>query len=343
MTTSSKLPELFAGVDAPSLDIRTFHVSRSDIEAICVFFSLGKLKNYTQEKGTVVSHSNFFVFAKTSRGEYALKFFPSDAAKEISIEYAINRFLVERGLPTPPMHCGRDRKAYMPCNGRLAACFSFINGKPAWQQIGRTATINKINATILSLKRALAAAPASIPRLKQKNLTATVRELARTSKGNNPYDQKTFIDHVLKEACRTYQDQRHLFTGQWQHNNTTLTNFLVKEKTIYTLDLSHIREDYALSDLASLVISCHFLKIPQTVTKSIVQDYFRQHAASSQLLPVLNVLINIGLIKEYLKAIHRDKRLPTVNCPDKLKKTYSFYLQDRKKTILRLLKKQAWA
>lgn len=341
MTTSSKIPDLFAGVDAPSLDIRTFDVSQSDIEAICRFFSLGKLKSYTQEKGTVVSHSNFFVFAKTSRGEYALKFFPSDAAKEISIEYAINRFLVERGLPTPPMHCGRGRKASMPCNGRLAACFSFINGKPAWQQIRRPATVEHINSSIVALKQALAHAPTRIPRIKQENFLETARGLARSSKENSPYDQKTFIDRVLQEACRTYQDHRHLFTRQWQHNNTTLTNFLVKKRTIYTLDLSHIREDYALSDLASLVISCHFLKIPQTVIQNIVRDYFRQHATSSQLLPVLNVLLNIGLIKEYLKTVRREKGLPTVHCPDKLKKIYSFYLQDRKKTILRLLKKRA--
>lgn len=341
MRTSSKLPYLFAGVDAPLFDTRVFHVSRSDIEAICAFFSLGQLKSYTQEKDTAVSHSNFFVFAKTSRGEFALKFFPSDAAKAIAIEYAVNRFLVDRGFPTPVMHWGRGRKAYTPCNGRLAACFSFVEGKPAWQQIARPATIEHINSCIVALKQALAHAPTKIPRIKQESFLETARGLARSSKKNGPYDQKTIIDQVLQETCRTYQDHHHLFSRQWLHNNTTLNNFLVKGKTVYTLDLSHIREDYALSDLASLVISCHFLEISQTIIKNIIQNYFRQHAAGPHLLPVLNVLINIGLIKEYLKVIHRVKGLPTINCPKKLKKPYLFYLKDRQKTILRVLKKRA--
>ena len=179
LTTST---DLFAGVDNLSLDKRKFDPSRDDIERTCRFFSIGKLRHYKKEKGIIVSHSNFFVFVATTQGQYALKFYPSDAAKMIAMEYAVNRILLKHHFLTPFMYAGHGGQAFCNSNDRLAACYSYIDGLPAWQQIKQRNTFPKINAAMLSLKNILSAAKMKVPFLKQESLAKTIDTLARGSR-----------------------------------------------------------------------------------------------------------------------------------------------------------------
>ncbi len=339
MSQISPYPRHFAGVDAISFDNRTFEVSRQDIENICFFFNIGKLQHYEKEKGIVVSHSNFIVFVTTGLGQFVLKLFPANAAKSIAIEYAINRFLRGQHFLTPAMHQGHNNRPFIESNGRLAACFSYIDGSQAWECIHKPGTIHQLNSAIFLLKETLQHAPANILCIKQGGLLKKAGNLAKTSKELTLYDRKALIDQTLKNICQTYRDHRRYFTRLWLHNNTTLTNFIISKKTVHTLDLSHIKEDYILSDLASLVISCLFLGVPLKIQKAIIQDYYKLHAINTQQFPVLNALIKLGLIKEYLKVIGREKSLHLIPCPPQLRKTYIYYLDDRKRIILRILKK----
>ncbi len=330
---------LFAGVDNLSLDNRKFDPSRNDIERICRFFAIGKLRHYEKEKDIIVSHSNFFIFAATTHGQYALKFYPPDAAKTIAIEYAINRLLINHHFPTPVMHAGHGGQPFFASNDRLATCYSYINGLPAWQRIKQRNTICQINAAMLSLKNVLSINMGRIPFEKQESLVTTTKVLAQKSHALAPYDQKETIDATLQNACRTYQLHQLLFTRQLLHNNINLTNILIHKETVYVLDLSHIREDYALSDLASLVISCLFFNIPVTTIKTIAKNYLAQHRIETKHSLILNTLVKIGLIREYIKNIQREKSIGLVPYPPDLVRTYTTYLSKRKKSITAVLKK----
>ena len=144
---------------------------------------------------------------------------------------------------------------------------------------------------------------------------------------------------LTRFGCNTYQKYQPLFTRQRQHNNASLTNFLISKKTVIALDLSHIREDYALSDLASLVISCLFFNTPVKTIKIITQDYFARHQTGPEYFPVLNTLVRTGLVTEYLKNIQREISLKPSAYPAALARSYTSQLSKRKRSITAVLKK----
>lgn len=331
---TKKSTNLIAGVDNLLFDTRKFDPSQNDIENICQFFSIGKLKNYEKEKGINVSHSNFFIFVETSLGQYALKFYPADAAKTITNEYAINRFLINHRFPTPTMYASKNGQPFLMSNGRLATCFAYINGSQAWQGINKQNAIHQINKTMLFLKEVLSLTKGRIPFQKQASFTIMVKALTQESKAIAPFADKKMIDASLREACQSYQNHQQLFTRQWLHNNASLTNFLINKKTVYTLDLSHIWEDYALSDLASLAISSLFLNVPNKTINNIICDYFAQHQIGPKHLPILKSLISIGLIKEYLKNIQREQSIVPSTYSPTLTKKFFLLLTSRKKLII---------
>jgi Ser/Thr protein kinase RdoA (MazF antagonist) len=191
---------------------------------------------------------------------------------------------------------------------------------------------------MLSLKNILSVTKGRIPFLKQERFATIVNDLAKESRAAAPYNQRKIIEASLQNACRTYQNHQRLFIRQWLHNNANLTNFLVDKETVYTLDLSHIREDYALSDLASLVISCLFLEIPATTIKTIVKDYVTQHKMESEHLLILNTLVTIGLIREYLKNVRREKSVDLAIYSPDIVRTYRSHLSARKESIAAVLK-----
>jgi len=326
-------PLLFAGIDDMSLDTRPFAPSGEDIQSICRFFSIGKLRHYEKEKGISVSHSNFFVFAATTQGQYALKFYPLNANKTVTVEYAINRLLTKQHFPTPAMYAGLNGQPFLASNDRLATCYSYIEGLEAWKVIKQRDTIGAINTALLSLKNILSLNAGRIPFLKQKNLITTAKDLAQAFKRTAPYDQKDTIEAALKEACLTYQQHQQLFTRQCLFNNANLNNFLINKKIVYTLDLSHIREDYILSDLSSMVISCLFFNVPAAGIKLIIKDHFTRHKIKPEQSLVLNTLVKIGLVQEYLKNIQREKSIKFSSYPSNLENTYLTHLSQRKKSI----------
>jgi Ser/Thr protein kinase RdoA (MazF antagonist) len=336
--TKQNQADLFAGIDNLLLDQRTFEPSLKDIERLCGFFSLGKLRNYKKEKGISVSHSNFFVFVRTDSGQYALKFYRPDSAKTVAMEYALNLLLAEHQFPTPVMLAGVNGKPFLKSNDRLAACYAYIDGPAACQCLTRKPLVaRKINASLLLLKNILSDTKERFPIQKQEVLGQTMKALTRNSRALAPYDHKALIDATLLDACRAFQRHQALFTRQGLHNNANLNNFILHQGTLFTLDLSHIQEDYSLSDLASLVISCLFFKVPGKTIKSLIKDYFSRHKIKNDLSAVLDTLVKTGLIKEYLKNIEREKSVLKAPCPPKIGRIYKAQLSKRKTMIASLL------
>lgn len=337
MVTYDKNPQLFAGIDNLSLDRREFQPKKEDIERICRFFTLGKPLAFEKEKGVTVSHSNFFVFVETTRGQYALKFYPEKATTMIATEHTINRFLINKGFLTPVMYEGYKGQPAIASNDLLATCFTYINGSHAWQLIKKRTIIHQINTALLTLKDTLLTTNQRIPFLKQDHFIAMVNNLVQTSRAIPIYDQKKLIESIILKTCRVFEGHQALFERQRLHNNATLNNFLIEKNGIYTLDLSHIREDYILTDLAALIISCLFLDIPRSLIKPIIEDYFIQHNFKRDKKIVLNTLIQMGLIHEYLKNIQREYQVELPASPPEAVKMFKALLKARKKLIIEVL------
>ena len=331
---------LIAGADNLILDKRKFNPSRHEIKEICRFFNIGELQYYEKEKNIVVSHANFFVFVKTSHGPFALKFHPKDATKTLVSEYAINRILIDHHFLTPLMCRGKSGQPFFKSNDRLSTCYPYIDGSFVWRSIKNRGTFSQINAAMLSLKNILSASPKRLAFLKQKRLPSALSTLIHESRIMPSYDQKDTIEASLLDACRKFQDHQILFSRQWLHSNASLTNFLILNKKVYTLDLSHVQEDYCLSDLASLVISCLFFDISTATIMAIIKDHFNQHGFKPKHFIVLDALIKIGLVREYLKNIRREESLKATPSPSQLARSYLSQLKARKGSIAAILKKR---
>jgi Ser/Thr protein kinase RdoA (MazF antagonist) len=237
------------------------------------------------------------------------------------------------------MYAGRGGQPFIAATNRLAACFAYVDGKPAWQGITRQNTIRLINNALLSIKDILSAADKNIPLQKQANLPSRAGSLVQISRSMAVYEHKETIEAALQEAYRAYQRHQPLFIRQRLHNNASLTNFLIHKNAVHMLDLSHIREDYAYSDLASLVISCLFFKIPVSTVRTVSKNYLAQHKIKTGYLTVLNTLVRIGLVAEYLKNTQREKHLDPSSYPPGLVRVYSSLLLKRKRSIITILKK----
>jgi len=344
MRTTNNPTHPFTSIDNSSLDKKPFNPSKDDIQHLCQFFSLGGLRHFEKEKGISFYHANFFVFVSTTRGQYALKFYPPDTVQKITIEFAINRVLTDQHFLTPLMHAGINGQAFSPSNDRLATCYSYVNGHHALKHIRKPGTTRQINAAMLSLKNILSTNKKLknilnlIPTVKERSMTSTIHSLAQDFRLLTPYEHKKIVDTALLDACQTYQHHRHLFTRQWQHHDAILNNFLIYKKTVYTLDMENVWEDYILCDLASLVISCLFRSIPVKTIKTIVKDYFTQHNIGSEGLIVLHALLKIKIISEYLRNIKYEKNLKLSVPSPGLAHTYMPHLLAYKKIAAPLLK-----
>ena len=289
------------------------HLTTDDIQCLCRFFAIGKFQTYKKRKRTPVPHTNPLIFITTTDGDYALKFYSLDLAQTVPVEYAINRVLCAQNFPTPLMHTGSNAVPFITCHGRLATCFSYIDAVEAWQAHQERNIFPRINKTLFSLKNTLAKASGRLPIPKQEKFLTMIKSLANAYQTPDPEGHHGIINAALQDACKSYQQHQRFFTRQWIHNNATLTNFLINTKTVFTLDLSHIQEDYALNDLASLIISALAFKMPLKTIKEIRKDYFIQHRMAEENALPLHTLIKVQLIRKHLDNIQRQQSVEFLN------------------------------
>lgn len=339
MQINKSSSQLFGGIDHISLDTRTFDPSQVDIESICRFFSLGKLKIFQKEKNITLSHSNFFVFASTTRGNYALKFYPASSSKDILHEYALNRYLGLHGFPTPAMLTSSDGKTSVPFCGSLAVCFEYINGQQAWQHIHKKTVQDQINGLMRQLKTVLLPLAGSKFISPQDSFAAQIKNLIQTASQLTPFYNERNIRKEINHIAQEFAAHKKLFVRQILHNNATLTNFMISKGKVFLLDLSHIKEDYLLSDMTALVLSCRFLRIPPKITKTMIGEYFLAHGLKKPHQTVLNTQMRLSIIREYLKNTSREKNLSKARALTTGQvERYKLYLSQRTKHLVQLLR-----
>ncbi|MBL8013034.1 MAG: hypothetical protein JNN05_04225, partial [Candidatus Omnitrophica bacterium] len=243
---------LIGGVDHIVFDQRIFQIKWNDSSKICRFFSLGDLIEFKQERNVVVSHSNFFAYARTHKGRYAFKFYPPDSQDLILHELTVNRLLRSHHFATPAMYTNNREIPFFPCAGKLTTCYEFVAGAPAWEKIQDKNIVRQLIENIYLLKEILRSEPKFCWTCQEPLLTDALLPLYKSVLHKSSLEESKIIDVSLRQILKTGKD--HTFKSQWLHNNTTLTNFISKRKTIFSLDLSHVRKDYALSDLSALII-----------------------------------------------------------------------------------------
>ncbi len=331
--------DIQAGVDSIRLDTRNWDISKEDIERICRAFRLGKIKRYEKEPNIAVSHSNFFFLLATTRGTYAIKLYPANEEKALTAELILNRLLIKNNFPTPAMHLTSDRSAFLRLNHHLAACFDFINGKPVYRHRLDTETILRINERILLLKKILDRLVLPNRLLQTENFPARITSLIKTARQTAPFDDQALIERSLLLAHDIFTRNPHLFVRTNLHNNISLTNLFRYRNDIYVLDLSHIKNDYELIDLGSLVISCLFLNETKKNIKLFIISYFTVHKTSRKKLSVLTSCLQLGLANEYLKTVRRYQNIKVASKPSRLDRSYRYQLRKRIKLIRDILNK----
>lgn len=290
-----------------------FEPSWNELEEICQFFELGTLRKPQKKRKPCFPHANPMVFVETSRGQFVFKFFRENDLTNIAFEYAVNRALCARQFPTPAMSKGRRGRPFVKSAGRLAACYAFVDGFSAWKVLRHPQTVRRINLSLRSLKDHLSATRISMSWPRQAGLAETVRQLTRWSRAAARFEGSGILEQSLLEACRVYQRHRRLFGRQRIHSDANLSNFLMHDDTAYVLDLEHIREDYALNDLSSMVVS-GILSMPVPALKAMIKDYFDVHDLAAENRVVLDALVKISLVKECLGSCeqHRKESLAAI-------------------------------
>jgi len=328
--------DLLAGPDNILFDLRSFHLSDNDIHLICRFFLIGEPQYFEKEKNIHISHSSFFVFIKTTSGEYALKFYPKNYAEKIIHEYSLTHLLRRfSDLSIPTMYTGKNKKPFYIFRDHIVVAYSYIKGEQAWQHISQKTVFTKLNAMILSLNSLLIKLRGKIVAPKNTHLTARIKTLLKISQSLS-FNQKSFITSLLKKLQQDYQIYAPCFHRRLIHNNLTLSNTLIADNTIYLLDLSHICEDYILSDLSSLICSCLFLDIPPKTIQNIIKNYLSNDIIKSSNV-ILMLLIQIVLIENYLLCLSRIKTTDFSPYPPALVQNYRFHLSNRMHQILQIL------
>ncbi len=310
-----------------------------EIQQICRFFDLGRPLHF-ENKMSGLPHAHGLGLAKTSKGKFVIKCYPAYAAQRISLEYAINRILTQRRFPTPAMHAGPPHRPFCRISHQLFCCYDFIDGDHAWQSIQSRDTFRQINGNLIGIKNTLAPLKGRLPFLRQESLAAKIKDLSQKSKILKTYDHKNLIEGHLKNICRAFESQRRAFARQWLHNCATLTNFLKFKSKIYVIDLEHVREDYVLADLASLVLSCLSVDVKKDVPlftiQAVIKDHYAQLRPSEEDLAVVRALFLLGLVKEYLHYI-RACRLPGPASQQlSLKQARAFHLLADSKALTKL-------
>ena len=341
--------QIFGGINSEIFDIREFNIEKGDLLKACQRFNLGSLISYKKEKNIKISHTNFIVFIETNKGEYVLKFTPlntyENITKELLInitkELLINKLVTKHKFPTPVMLTTSRNQPCIKRKNYLISCYLTINGAPLYLKRIDSMKIKKINGAIKRLnyllnyyfkKKELSNLP------DKENFNEKINSLVFTSKKLGHYSNKKLINFAIKRCCNNYLFNHKKFVKKPIHSNITLSNMLFRNGKIFILDLSHIRIDYELNDLANLIVSFYSLDIPQDKIKKLISCYFIVNNIQTKKLGVLNNFVTLHLIKEYLKTIEKEKNVTSSVYQSEFSKIFMLEINNYKKKILRLIK-----
>ena len=320
---------VIGGLDASIFDTRSFKITKKQLGLFCENFNTGKFLERLKEINIPLSHSNFVIFVKTTKGKFVLKFFPKASPKDITIEYTLNRIFKENYLLTPTMYINQNNRPFSKLNGYLISCYDFIEGKTMYQEKLDSRRIEKINVTMEKLNKVLASS------LDKTNLNTILVKETISEKLQSLKDLAVQLPHgkekeysfkEIENLCSFYLAHPDSLQKMIIHSNITLANLIHNREGIYILDLIHVRMDYQINDLANLIESALILKIPYPILNAIVHGYFYKHDFPRSKNELLFAFIRMHLLKGYLKIVTRKDSLPPAKSNLRL---YRLYLSEK--------------
>lgn len=341
MRVNCNLDVLLGGINNVIFDKQRINPTKTEMERVCSYFSLGDMRGYGQLEEIAVSPTNPIVFLKTAKGKFVIKLYPESEAGRILVEYALNQALLTYDFPTPAMHAGQDGKPFMGCNGRMAVCFSYVDGPKIFQCLHNKNAIRRVNTALLSLKNILPRVESRIVFTREPEMVGMINDIMNVNELELvPSTLRALLMKNLLQIMRAYKKHRFLFARQYLQTHANLSNFIICKETVYVLDLQHIRESYSLSDLASLVMHSFFFDSSAGWITNLVRDYFIQHQTDAKSILVLNVLLKFKLIQEYILYTRQGQLGYSLDFSPQLARSYRANLEARKNCILRILQKE---
>ena len=303
---------IFGGIDARMFDDRTFEIKRSIVLQLCKDFRLGPIMNHSIGKDISISHSNHVIFVKTRQGRYVFKFNPIHFSKYVTKEFVLNRFLIKNNFRTPFMLATSMNKPFVNSAKYLISCFEYIEGQPLYLKSLGPKLISEIAKTMLSMNTLLdrLTVKKNIRNMIDRETYARkLSDLKNSLKDFKNLKEKNKISKDLRILLSHYRLHTRFFKNKMIHSNISLSNMLQRDGHIYTLDLSHVRFDYELDDLANLNVSLNFFDIPEDKNKALNNEYFKIFVLGSYKVKVLYNFLLLKYYKEYLKILWREKKV----------------------------------
>jgi Ser/Thr protein kinase RdoA (MazF antagonist) len=330
------LPAILGDLDSKIFDIRNFNVRPSVISDLCKNFRLGRLKDYCVEKDIKVSHSNFVVFLSAGKGKFVLKFYPTHANKAILKEFVLNKFLIKNGGKTPAMLAANNDSAFVKEGGYLVTCYEFARGRPIYLAGLNRPMIRKVLRFIHSFNGLLDCLNADKRFhhiIDREDYPTKIHFLHVMSRACGDSSEKGYVHGILKKIGIHYAQNLSAYTQKLIHCNLSLANILYDGRFLHMLDLSHIRHDYALNDLAYFYVSFCFFNGSREKIDTAVAEYFEDRKASEQKKSVFYNFVLLNFVKEYLKVLQKENNI--YFCKNSLKNVAKFAheLLKRKNTI----------
>jgi len=284
--------------DTKCFDLRRLHCSESGMKGICKAFGLGVLRSFEPEKNVRISHSNFLMYAETSRGRYALKFHPHGSANLHRHEHLLHRLLRQKDVCVPRMFS----PPCLPFRHYLVTCHEWLDAVPLYRfpvsrmrHLGITEAIQSFNKTLRSLTHEGLV-------LRRQSFIEKVRQLKDTSKAcKGNAGARGLLDDCLK----AFRDAPADFPLVPLHADLSVSNILCSDRQVFFIDLTHVRHACLQTDMANLLISCFVQEMPSSALGKILPSGEENVSFSRGWKKALTVLIRLEAFGEYLKDAHR--------------------------------------
>lgn len=281
-------------VDAKRFDLRRFHCPGSEIKSICKAFGLGILRSFEPEKNVRISHSNFLVYAETSRGRYALKFHPHSSANLHQHEHLLHRLLRQKGVRVPRMFS----PPCLPFKHYLVTCHEWLDAVPLYGlPVSRIRGL-RITEAIQSFSRSLRLLAQEGLALRRRSFAEKVRQLKDASKA---YKGNTCAKGLLDDCFKVFRGAPADFSLVPLHADLSVSNILCNDREVFFIDLTHVRYACFQTDMANLLTSCFAQEMPSSALGRILPS----GEENAPWKKALAVLVRLEAFGEFLKDAHR--------------------------------------
>jgi len=309
-------------------DIRKFNVSKAEINLLMEEFGFGKAIDYGIETNINHTHSNKLIFATSDKKrKYAFKFYlKRERPLRFYIQFLVISKLISSGFRTNNMYLTKNGKPFYKLNNIYVAAYEMLDATP----------ISNLDFKKLDKKTLLDIFFTLRKRLDIINDKTNFKKYI-INDFKKRYDLKNILKQLPKKDPETQTVKKILKKIEnnlsktdngklirFVHNNISLNNILLKNKTYYIIDFDHLTYDYHISDFASFITNLYINKIDQNEIDNLTLRYLKKTKDSPNLL---TSLVSLGLIKEYIKISGRLDNIIKDISTQKNRKTMQFNIK----------------